>query len=241
MKKGDARRNEIIACAEKLFYQKGYDSTSIQDILDALHLSKGGFYHHFESKLQLLMAISDAKTQTQREEILSSVAECGLDPLGKLNLLLLKALPWRKESMEFFGILLRVGYVGGDVQIRQCLRDSLLGTVRPLLTDIILEGYDQKIFYTRYPQEIGELLLAIYANMNDEIACALARAPQGDFEAGPLLDKLEASRYGMELLLNAPYGSVQIFDMQTLPALLKSIAAQSAAFGEIPSESETPV
>ena len=150
MKKGDARRNEIIACAEKLFYQKGYDSTSIQDILDALHLSKGGFYHHFESKLQLLMAISDAKTQTQREEILSSVAECGLDPLGKLNLLLLKALPWRKESMEFFGILLRVGYVGGDVQIRQCLRDSLLGTVRPLLTDIILEGYDQKIWEWRW-------------------------------------------------------------------------------------------
>ena len=57
MKKGDARRSELLVAAEKLFYTKGYEKTSIQDILDEVGFSKGGFYHHFDSKLSVLEAI----------------------------------------------------------------------------------------------------------------------------------------------------------------------------------------
>ena len=60
MRKGDARRASIIEAAERLFYLKGYEDTSVQDVLDELHLSKGGFYHHFESKLSLLEEIGRA-------------------------------------------------------------------------------------------------------------------------------------------------------------------------------------
>ena len=49
MKKGDLMRDEILIAAEKLFFEDGYESTSIQDILDVLKLSKGGFYHYFPS------------------------------------------------------------------------------------------------------------------------------------------------------------------------------------------------
>ena len=41
MKKGDARRAAIIETAERLFYLKGYENTSVQDVLDELKLSKG--------------------------------------------------------------------------------------------------------------------------------------------------------------------------------------------------------
>ena len=57
MRKGDARREQILRTAEALFYAQGYEQTSVQDILDAIGISKGGFYHHFESKLDLLDAI----------------------------------------------------------------------------------------------------------------------------------------------------------------------------------------
>ena len=50
MKKGDLRRQAILDTAEALFFERGYEETSVQDILDAMELSKGGFYHHFESK-----------------------------------------------------------------------------------------------------------------------------------------------------------------------------------------------
>ena len=66
MKKGDDRKQMILETAERLFYEKGYEATSVQDILDALKLSKGGFYHHFESKLSLLEAIVEQKCETGR-------------------------------------------------------------------------------------------------------------------------------------------------------------------------------
>ena len=63
MKKGDMRRGELLAAAERLFYTKGYEKTSVQDILDASNCSKGGFYHHFESKLSVLEAICEMRAR----------------------------------------------------------------------------------------------------------------------------------------------------------------------------------
>jgi TetR/AcrR family transcriptional regulator, cholesterol catabolism regulator len=51
------RRVQFIETAMKLFGEKGYHSTSIQDIVDAWGISKGAFYHHFSSKEDLMLAI----------------------------------------------------------------------------------------------------------------------------------------------------------------------------------------
>ena len=46
-----------MAAATRLFQTKGYDQTSVQDILDALGASRGAFYHYFDSKGALLDAV----------------------------------------------------------------------------------------------------------------------------------------------------------------------------------------
>ena len=46
----------ILETAARLFAQKGYDETSMQDIMDATHLSKGAIYHHFKGKEEILLA-----------------------------------------------------------------------------------------------------------------------------------------------------------------------------------------
>ena len=43
------RRNDILDTARRLVYTKGYEQMTIQDILDALQISKGAFYHYFDS------------------------------------------------------------------------------------------------------------------------------------------------------------------------------------------------
>ena len=50
----------ILDVAFRLFMEKGYEYTSIQDILDQLGgLSKGAIYHHFKSKEEILVAVVD--------------------------------------------------------------------------------------------------------------------------------------------------------------------------------------
>ena len=62
MLKGDIRKQAILDTAENLFFEKGYVKATIQDFLDALECSKGSFYHHFESKLQVLTELCRQRT-----------------------------------------------------------------------------------------------------------------------------------------------------------------------------------
>lgn len=56
-------QERIVEASVKLFIEKGYDQTTIQDILDALNLSKGGLYHHFKSKEEILEAVKKKREQ----------------------------------------------------------------------------------------------------------------------------------------------------------------------------------
>lgn len=49
----------ILKTAYGLFLKKGYQSVSINDIMEVSHLSKGGIYHHFESKEKILFGVLD--------------------------------------------------------------------------------------------------------------------------------------------------------------------------------------
>jgi TetR/AcrR family transcriptional regulator, cholesterol catabolism regulator len=51
------RKIQFIETAMKLFAEKGYHFTSIQDIVEAWGISKGAFYHHFSSKEDLMLSI----------------------------------------------------------------------------------------------------------------------------------------------------------------------------------------
>src|SRR5215470_5255403 len=50
-------RQEILRTAARLFQEQGYDATSMNDVAAALRLSKGGLYHHFQSKDEILFHI----------------------------------------------------------------------------------------------------------------------------------------------------------------------------------------
>ena len=71
MIKGEIRKRQILETAESLFAERGYEATSVQDILDVLHLSKGSFYHHFESKEIVLQKICENRA------LLAAMKICG--------------------------------------------------------------------------------------------------------------------------------------------------------------------
>ena len=51
---------KILAVSAKLFMEKGYEHTTLQDIIDNLGgLTKGAIYHHFKGKEEILLAIAD--------------------------------------------------------------------------------------------------------------------------------------------------------------------------------------
>ena len=66
-------RQEILRTAARLFQQRGYDATSMNDVAAALKLSKGGLYHHFQSKDEILFEIMDHAMEITQQRVLAPV------------------------------------------------------------------------------------------------------------------------------------------------------------------------
>lgn len=81
--KGAARQQQIRLAASRLFVQQGYDGTSMQDIADAVGLTKPGLYHFVESKEDLLSAIVDAGVERLEREVIEP-ARAIKDPEARL-------------------------------------------------------------------------------------------------------------------------------------------------------------
>lgn len=215
MKKGIERRDQIIEAAERLFYEKGYEQTSVQDVLDALSLSKGGFYHYFQSKIELLEAVCRRQSVRDAEEMTAAVAQKE-GAVAKLNTLLQYCGLLRRDRMDFALLVLRVGYLGGSLQLRACLREGLMETALPMMREIILEGMAENVFFTRFPDDIGELILQLFANITDELAMLIASgAPEN--QMGDMLTRLETYRCSVETLLGAPFGTITLCDLRLIP------------------------
>ena len=80
-------RQEILRTAARLFQQRGYDATSMNDVAAALKLSKGGLYHHFQSKDEILFEIMNHAMEITEERVLAP-ARAIVDPEARLRALI---------------------------------------------------------------------------------------------------------------------------------------------------------
>ena len=84
----DETRRALLQSALTLFGTKGYASTSVQELVEAAGVTKGAFYHHFESKEDLLRLIHDEFVDDQLTELERILQEYA-DPAEQLAQLLL--------------------------------------------------------------------------------------------------------------------------------------------------------
>jgi AcrR family transcriptional regulator len=80
-------KQEILRTAARLFQQRGYDATSMNDVAAALNLSKGGLYHHFESKDHILFDLMDGALDITQQRVVDQVRKI-LDPETALRTLI---------------------------------------------------------------------------------------------------------------------------------------------------------
>ena len=233
MKKGDIRRVQILDAAEKLFFEQGYDRTSVQDILGALQMSKGGFYHYFDAKDSVLRAVSERRAQGRFDQLNAAVYGSRRSPVEKLNMVLAMANLFEAEETPFAALMLKLCYRDKDASMNAHRRRVLVDRLLPTLNDVIAEGVADGSFHTRRPMEIGRLLLLLACDVNDEVCGMLADNPDNPDVMLPMIELLNTWREGTERLVGAPYGTVVLFEAGKL------IDAWQAAAAMLDKEEET--
>ncbi|AGY82542.1 MULTISPECIES: TetR/AcrR family transcriptional regulator [Carnobacterium] len=144
-------RKKILDVAEKLFLEKGYDGTSIQDIVDGLgNMTKGVIYHHFKSKFAILETIMD---EADEQPVLEQLR--GRNGLEKLqNILKDSFKSYRRQSIGYaVAVALRSPRILGE-QYLQVFQELV-----PEMKKIVDEGVMDGSIQTDYPEEITELLM----------------------------------------------------------------------------------
>ena len=71
-RKGEGNRQRIIEAADGLFYRRGYNQTSFQDISEATGIPRGNFYYYFKTKEDILSAVVDSRIA----EMNTMLAQC---------------------------------------------------------------------------------------------------------------------------------------------------------------------
>jgi AcrR family transcriptional regulator len=101
----DRRRDEVIRVAARVFAERGYHATTMQDLAEATGLAAGGLYHYIGSKERLLIAICDDLMQPLLEAAQDVLADepTGADALRALLRLWVAHVVERREHMLVFG------------------------------------------------------------------------------------------------------------------------------------------
>lgn len=210
------RRNEILDVAQELFYSKGFEQTSIQDIINTVGIAKGTFYHYFSSKNQLLDELVERMLEQTMQMVEPIVEDENLDALQKFHLFFGTIENWKLENKPFFKGLLQVFYHDDNAVLRQKLKTASITATSQPLNKIIQQGVDESIFETCYPNDIGEIIIVIGQSLAEKLAVMLL-GTEGNGTILPTVErKIAVTQYAMERVLGAPSGSIKIFEFGRL-------------------------
>lgn len=146
----------ILDTATRLFLQKGYDETTLQDIIDATKLSKGAIYHHFASKEAILIAVVDRMGDFNSAVLAEIRDRKGLTGAEKLRELFRASM-----TLSFQGkILHMLPFLIENPKFMALQMQSILGEAAPdYILPILKEGIADGSIRADYPEQLAEVLL----------------------------------------------------------------------------------
>ena len=150
----------ILEISAKLFQEKGYEKTTITDIVKEMNASRGSFYHHFNSKEEVLLALSE---QNPYEHIFAEVRSLkGISGLDKLKKILIYSLnaSFSKENTNltqgFLTLLMNPRILAEYIKD---LQNEMLQLVKPL----VIEGMDDGSIEEGEPDILTEFILLLFS------------------------------------------------------------------------------
>lgn len=151
--------SRILDAAEKLFIEKGYDNTSIQDIINNLGgLSKGAIYHHFKSKEDLFYAVGNRYNEQLFADMNSVVNDSNLSGLGKLRKLFDVSLTCAEKDIMYTV----APNMLENPRLLALQIDEIFTTTAPFcLKPVIEQGIKDGSIRTDYPKELSEVILLL--------------------------------------------------------------------------------
>ena len=147
-------QEKILDVAQRLFLEKGYENTTIQDIVDELGgLTKGAVYHHFKSKEEIMDAVGD-RMFFENNPFEAVKKRTDLNGLEKLR----EAIRLNQTDTARTDMTVQSIPLAYSPRVLVGMIDSNRRILTPYFLALIEEGNRDGSIHTDYPREIAELL-----------------------------------------------------------------------------------
>lgn len=161
----EERRNEIIETAGKLFEEKGYEQTQVQDIVNEIGVAKGLFYYYFKSKDEVMEELADKYADAIIDAV-NKLIDKDISTFEKINRIFQIFIDSaEKKSGIFMGIL---NVKNGITHER--IFFNVGKKMVPLVTELILSGNDNGECNCSDPKFITEFLVSGLFNIMNQIS-----------------------------------------------------------------------
>ena len=176
------RRAELLDCAQRLFLTRGYERTTVNDVIAETGLSKGAFYHHYRSKEDLLEAVA-ARFAGEAAGFIAALHDERLEALAELNRMLSLGREWKRGRIAELRAMFMTLLEPQNAPLYHRIVSAISAVLAPALARIIAEGKASGAFDVGDPALAAEVLLGLSDGRRGCVIEALAIA-QRDVEAG---------------------------------------------------------
>lgn len=111
----EATRRQILRAAERVFYEKGVSTATMEDVAHAAGVTRGAIYWHFENKTDLFIALYRSVPLPQKDMVAAELAAAGCNRLAVVERMAgewLEHLSRDEQRQRLLAILLRCDYSG---------------------------------------------------------------------------------------------------------------------------------
>jgi len=231
VKAAEVRREEILDAAQRLFAERGYDGTSISDIIAVIRVSKGAFYHHFAAKEDLLEGIAcrhAEQTAALTHNVLNDeTLDCFAKLIGFFGIMRGAKLQNAAELRATFEPMFRPENLALFMRTQRAIH----GVVHPLLARLIADGVAERTFDTPDPDNAAGTILHLLTSNRDLVSELYLTRDRLSFErlSRQLLARVTYLGTVIDRILGLPEGSIQLADRSMLNALACTLDTPSTA------------
>ena len=161
----EERRNEIIETAGKLFEEKGYEQTQVQDIVNEIGVAKGLFYYYFKSKDEVMEELADRYADAIIDAV-NKLIDKDITTFDKINRIFQIFIDSAEKKFGIFMGILNVK----NGKTHERIFFNVGKKMVPLVTELILSGNDNGECNCSDPKFITEFLVSGLFNIMNQIS-----------------------------------------------------------------------
>ena len=162
------RQLELVSVAEQLFLKNGYENTTINQIIGSLNLAKGTYYYHFQSKEDILIAVSEKLIGDTLQKLSAVHQQVDKDVLWRIR----KILSIFHEDFYRNQAIWKLIYNDNNIAMHKQVSKIGAKKFTPLLTDVLREGKERNLVNVPHPHETAQVLISLFDVFSHQLCVA---------------------------------------------------------------------